>query len=571
MTESSSAEAIIPPPPASMSSTDATSNAPRDGDARLPFRDRLRAALPHLLLLLPLLAAIVFVQRSSVPFPTTDEWFFLEAGMQFDGVPLFSGDAFAFDRDDYPRNYCGHPVAAPFLLYRPIEEWTSYDSRYLMYLTVAGFALQAWFFRRRMVTSSLWALPIFMLMLSPSHYMEFMWGWQFTLAFSLLFPIAGLFVLDGMPMTSLAGRAWRVAACALLCLLGALSSAPGLFGAPCAALLVALKPLRRLEKACWMAVFLLSAFGTWKWLLHDPDPPASISFRMFPQTLTALGGTIWSTPFGMFEFGLNLLTITGAVIVACFVAVLLRAAAEDVLSRLAFGASVAVFGLLCVLSVTLVRTYLGNWHLQLALPAVCGAYACAWVLWRTDRSRYAAVPFFTLLACLAAGVVGWFAGLTNYGPEYSRYVHNVQTYALNYLEQPDLPHPHPPGPVLTPRHVLFLSAKENPMFADVPPPGKLHPLPAAARVFVEQEEVARPLSLSGGSKPRVLTVAIPRSTRARGIVARFGDEMLVLRRIHADLAGLECCAEPETACFAGMVLSSRLGAGPKDVRFAWFE
>ena len=41
--------------------------------------------------------------------------------------------------------------------------------------------------------------PLVVLLFSPSHRLEFLWGWQFTIAFSIVFTIAGLCVADAIP------------------------------------------------------------------------------------------------------------------------------------------------------------------------------------------------------------------------------------------------------------------------------------------------------------------------------------------------------------------------------------
>src|ERR1700675_2377802 len=145
------------------------------------LRHRPTEALPHLLLLVPLLAAILFVRRYSIAFPLTDEWLFVRGAISLQSVDPFTSNGLADTLSRIPMRLSEHWVVVPFLVYYPIASWTHFDSRWFMYITVAVFALEALLYRRYLVTSSLGALPIVLLLFSPSHYMEFMWGWQLTL------------------------------------------------------------------------------------------------------------------------------------------------------------------------------------------------------------------------------------------------------------------------------------------------------------------------------------------------------------------------------------------------------
>jgi hypothetical protein len=528
--------------------------------------------LGHLLLLVPIVGAILFVRRFSIALPLTDEWFFLQGVISLENVDLLSIHGLAEAQDRFPGYINGHYVAVPFLFYRAVAGWAHYDSRLFIYVTVVVFALEALLFRRRIVTSSVWALPVFLVVFSPSHYMELMWGWQFTIAFSIGFTLLGLSILAPTPATSgWRARALRIAACLVCCTLATLSSAPGFFAFPCAMLLVLLAPLEKREKALWAGLFVLATVLVYAWLWRDASSSLSLRPRTPLQLFTALGGTILGTPEALFEFGVDPRSITGLLVVASLAAIVVRAAIVGALGRLSLALSITAFGLLCIASATLTRTFLGNWHLQLAVPAVCGAYSAGWLLWRADRSVHAAVPFFTLLAILVAGTWGWFAGFAVHGPAYNRYVRSVESFAKARLEHPELARPYPPGIVLTPEMILFLSAQEHPMFADIPAPGTLRPLPEGARVFVGQDEVGTSPSLIRGGGPRMLTVVVPSDARARGAVAQFGGTTLVLRRIHARHNGLACCRGPLVACFAGLVLDAPLGHDPQIVRLSLYD
>jgi len=198
-------------------------------------------------------------------------------------------------------------------------------------------------------------------------------------------------------------------------------------------------------------------------------------------------------------------------------------------------------------------------------------YAAGWRLWRIDRTRGSAVPFFAMFGLFVLGVVGWWNGIARYGPKFGEYHASVERFAKHYLEEPDLPIPYPGSIHLTPELILFLSANGHAIFDDVPPPKSLRPLPAESRVFVDQDEVALPLTLASTGHARMLTVSIPASANARGVVARIGSTTLVLRRIRARHNGIKCCFGDETPCYAGLILTAPLRDGPQTVELSLFD
>jgi hypothetical protein len=336
-------------------------------------------------------------------------------------------------------------------------------------------------------------------------------------------------------------------------------------------LLVALKPFELRRKIAWIGLiaivgavlYLMLMKGYRRGFLPGPRVPF--------QFLTSLGGPIFGTPHVMTEFGVDASSLAGILVLVCSIAIVVRAARIGALEQVALPLSIGAFGFLSLATSALARKWLGNWHLQLALPALCGMYAAGWRVWRIDRTRHSAVPFCGLLGLLILGVCGWWAGITRFAPVLGDYHKSVATFARHYLEEPDLPVPYPGSIQLTPELILFLSAHEHPLFDDMPPPASFRPLPADARVFVGQDEVALPLTLSAVGHVRMLTVSVPASAKARGVVARIGSTKLVLRRIHGRHNGIRCCSDDASPCYAGLILTAPLEDGPRNVELSLFD
>lgn len=535
----------------------------------------LAAILCTALLVIPLLASIAFVHDFSTTFPLTDEWFFVHKIISLQGADFLSFSGIADALSIFPTKFAEHCVTFPFLFYWPIAEWSQFESRWVIYLTVAAFCVQALLFRLFLVRSSLWVLPIVLLLFCPSHYMEFLWAWQFTLAFSIVFPLIGLVIIDRMPVAEeLRSQGKYIAAGVAFILLGTASSAGGFFGFPCAMLILALKPLPRVAQAAWIGVLALIGVALYAAFMHDPGRVASMGFRQVMYVFTALGATIWGSPVGLFEFEPDIRSTTGFVIFACTVAVVVRAMVIRALPQLALALSVTLFGYLCVVPIAMTREYLGNWHLQYALPAVCGAYAAGYTLWKADRSVPSALPFFGLVVLLTSCLFGWHRGFTEYGPAYHAYIRSIESYVKHNLVEPGLPRsfPHLGEWDMDARTLLFLSAHEHPLFANARPPARVRPVPWTSRVFVDQAEVLLPLKVFGGQgRVAVLTIAVPGEPRARGVLAQIGSATLVLRRVHASHTGSACCSEPNTVCFMGMIVPRLLADGAQPVQFSVFE
>ena len=542
------------------------------------------ALLPGALLLLPAAAAVAFVHAFGRALPLTDEWHYVRALRWLHDVDWSSLAGWREAYRLYPKTWYDHIVALPFVAYAPVAEATHYDSRWAIALTVAAFAGQVFIYRAALVPSAWAVLPIALVVFCPSHYMEFLWGWQATVTFSVVFPLAGLAFLDGIadPATGRVRLARTAAGLALL-LFGVFSSSGAVFALASAVLVVGLSRIGWWRKAlvlgaCAVAAGL-AAIVYIRLMRSDPGhvPLAArhvvFRWREAMDVCTALGAALWGSPVGLSEFGLDARSAGGLAIVALTAVVAGRAAVQRSLPKLALPLGVALMGILCMASIAMARPYLGNWHVQYALPAVCGGYAAAYALWRVDRTLWAGVPFFALSALLVSSVVGYYEGFTRYGPDYQRYVRSIEDYQFRNLTEPGLPTPYPPqGPnEMDAQLFLFLEAHGHPLFADASPPRPAGPLPRGARVFRDDAELPRPAMLEGGAgKVSVLTVVVPGPTTAGGVRARIGDENVRLRRVHPEHVPA-AARSPNATHFMAVIVPSRLPAGVQRVDLEMLE
>ncbi|MEO6709577.1 MAG: hypothetical protein ABIP42_08355, partial [Planctomycetota bacterium] len=391
---------------------------------------------------------------------------------------------------------------------------------------------------------------------------------EFTLALSVLFPLAGLSVVDRIEV----GDRWRakygkLAIGLLLVLLGALSSFGGLFGFVCVPLLLLLGPLERKSRLALVAPAVVIAALVWIWLYSDAHAGTSVGMREVWVVLTALGGTIWGTPVGLSEFGFDLRSATGGLILACLMACFVVAVRSRRVTKIALPLSFAAFGLLCLAAIAVGRPYLGNWHLQYALPAVCGSFACTYGMWREQTSSPSRVaPLVLMSAILLASLNGCLRGFTEYGPGYRAYVSTLERTALRLLEHPALAQNLPAGPQLDADLILYFAASGHPLFAPDHPP-RLDRVIDEARVFARRIELTEPRSIHGPINKRVrFTVLLEPAATVRGMVLEIGDVHLPLRRISPALAGIPDLHGEK--CFTGVLLPGRVGAGQHAVR-AW--
>lgn len=529
--------------------------------AKTPLR-RLLHCLPLAVLALPVLTALLFVAFYNTGMPLTDEWAFTKSIMALENIDKRGTEWLGEVLKIAPWRFSDHWVAVPFLIYWLLAGLTHFNSTVFIVITLATFTAQLAIYRRYIVPSTAAVLPIALVLFSPAHYMELLWGFQFTLALSIIFPMTGLLILDRVYSddSSLLGFA-KLASALTLFVLGTLSSSGGFFGLPVAAVVFWLKQGTVRSRLVGSGTFVLMSTIVYFTLMNRFSHGIKVDVPDTFHVLTALGGTIWGTPVGIFEFGPGLLSATGAVILACLVFSVARAYKTGQLPAIALPLAFALFGLLCLAAIAVRRHYLGNWHLQYALPSVCGTFACAYIVRKRDRSAFTIAAYVILYVTLSLSLVGYYRGFAEYGPSYYGYIDSIENYALRHLEEPDLPKPFPKAWEIGADLVLFLAAHEHPLLRRIPP-RHFESQAVGARIFVDGVQPVdspdRTVSLLGPNRNRMrITVALA-NAKGRAMV-QIGDLLLPLFRLHPLHTGIAACAG--TPCYAGIVLPERLPAG----------
>jgi len=524
------------------------------------------AGLRNLALLPPLLVAVWFVHKYARELPLTDEWFYVHALRGLHDVDFGTLAGWGEALRLYPAKFNDHLVVVPFWFYAPIAELTGYDSRWAIALTVAAFAGQVWVFRGWVLRSAWAAVPVALVIFCPSHYMEFLWGWQITLTFSVVFPLAGLAVVVGAAEATTRGAMVRRAVLAVgWLLLGVFSSAGAAFAFLAAVLIVWLKPLPLTRKAVLAAGVLGVGLTVYFAFMRTGPQKLSFGVREFWDVMTALGATLWGSPVGLFDFKFDGRSAGGLAVTVCTAAALARGLVSGRLGQLALAAGITLFGYLCMASIAMSRPFLGNWHVQYALPAVCGGYAIAYLVWREDRSWWARVPFFALVALLTSSGYGYYKAITDYGPDYLRYIQSIENYQLLNLVEPGRPTPYPPqgGNDMTGRLFLFLAAHDHALLDKVPELKSAGALPAEAKIYLDQSLVpGRPLQLGrNGAKVAWLTFAVPGRPTWRAVKVKLGGQTLIAWRVHPTHVDPACLQADETY-FMAALLPERLPRAP---------
>lgn len=481
----------------------------------------------------PLIAAVIFVHRFAGPLPLTDEWGYTHALRLWHGVDLTSWEGIRSAGEIYPARHSEHLVVLPFIIYAPLMELFNYDSRFIIYLTVASFAVLAGLFRPVFKTNPwLWTL-VCLILFCPSHYMEFMWAWQITLTWSVLFSVLGLTFIDRRePATPIRNTFYGVSAITM----GTLSSAGGFFGFPAALLLVWLRENTRPTKLIQSAIVVGAGIFIYFTSMSSAARELSVGAREIWYILTVLGGTLWGTPVAMTEFRLGPTSIGGLGVLIALGAVVIRTVVIKKWADLALPLSITAFGFLCIAPIAISREYLGNWHLQYALPIFCGGLAGAYRLHQWDRSKWSLGALALLVVLLSSSLVGYFRGFQKRGPEYRAYVQGIEEYTQMKLWEHwrgrSYPEQHPDRDMDLDL-ILFLAAHDHPTLRVEFAADDLAPLPPRSRIWINREPQPLPLSLSEGPTGRArVIVGIPSQESIRLVVGQNAEFQTTLRPVH---------------------------------------
>jgi hypothetical protein len=165
---------------------------------------------------------------------------------------------------------------------------------------------------------------------------------------------------------------------------------------------------------------------------------------------------------GIFKFGIDKNSLTGLALVLALVLVLARARRR--ISSLALPIALIALGLGPIAASGASRPYLGNWHLQMVLPAVCGIYAAAYIVWQRDRSLFSGALLAGVALLLLLNFDGYRLGFTVFGPGYRNYVSQIERYILSYTPSLEKPFPHPGDRDIDAEMINFLREKQHPLF-----------------------------------------------------------------------------------------------------------
>jgi hypothetical protein len=404
---------------------------------------------------LPLLAALVFVAMFAIATPLTDEWLLLRNAAIADSMGW--ADPGATIQAMTWKIY-QHPLILPNLLYLAIGPLVAYDSRAFVAITLACFALILLAFRARVASGGLVALPVALVLFSPGHFMEFLWGFQFAMALSIALPVAGLALADRVPGDAPWPRAaLHFLGALLLVTLGVLSSAGGAFAFPALAALCLCKQ-QGWERRIAGAIVAGAAFAYAVQLLSGVEAGARVASAADAiKGAAMLGAVLLGSPVAVSPQSMPGLALVGIAVLACMLAACVLALRAGSIGKIAFPIGLFVFGITSVAAIAVSRDYVGNWHLAAALPALVGMYGAAIVVCRDSPQ-----PALRTLRIVATGLmllslVGYAQGFGKRGPDYQRYALSIRAYMDAYLEDPGAARPFPVtgGWDYDPRMALF--------------------------------------------------------------------------------------------------------------------
>lgn len=401
---------------------------------------RLSRFLPWL----PFVGACLFVWMFGRPTPLTDEWNLLRGALRLSQAHTLGETIDALVWFSYT-----HCVIVPFLFfYVPIEFLTGFDSRALMILTLLCHASILVTLARRLAPPPWVLLLVGLVLFSPARYVEILWGFEFTIALSIAFPVWALYVLDGTAAADDARTFTRqVGTATLLLVLGVLSSAGAFLGFGAAIVVVAVKSLTLRRRA--LAAGSILAMGTLLYLLmaHRVEATGQVATSPFLGLLTCAGGTLVSGPVAFEQFSWNTTTWLGLGVIVAAVLLVVRAARLGFLHEVALPVGLIAFGLLASTAIAVNRAYIANWHLEHMLPTIGGTLVLAWVSWQRSGRRIDQALCAGVSCAMLSCIVGWSYGFRTGGPEFNEYARSIEHYIATYERDPGQAMPFPPmGP-----------------------------------------------------------------------------------------------------------------------------
>ena len=279
-----------------------------------------------------------------------------------------------------------------------------------------------------------------------------------------------------------------------------------------------------------------------------------IDLRNVLFILTALGSAILGMPDAFTQFGVNARSATGAAVCFILVAAIITAARHRVMPSIALPAGIFTFGLCSIAAIAVARQYLGNWHLVYAIPAVTASYAAAYTVFREVRSLAAAQLSISAATILLLGLIAYYNGFVQYGPQYNAYIHSIEQYARTYLANPTQAKPFPGtgGWDLDADMVWFLASRKHQVFAESD-----RAILSATRVPVPQAKfvIARNSAVSGAAAHALVVASLPADETAAGLILRAGNADVVLRKTDPRLVAQDSCTRE---CFSAWLATNQI-------------
>jgi hypothetical protein len=522
-------------------------------EAMVPFKnanvktDQIENFNYHFLIgwFLVLITTLIFIALYASSFPLTDEWLFLR-----NAITLYQN---GFDITSLSYHIYNHPVHIPTLIYLIFGYLFQYNSYVFILITVACFSGIIWIIHTR-VKMTFWQVFILStIVLGTGHYMEYMWGNQFHLALSIFFSVAGLAIFDLINQNhKFKNKLFFSFSGLILIICGIFSSAGAIFTFLALICLVALKRIKYKEKIILISISLCLFIGFYFYLTKSGHKSLNLSFlNIYGNLFTAFGGVLVGTPVAIYQFKLNLSGILGISLFCIATISIIYGFLHNKITKIIFPISLIIFSCLCISAIALARNYLGNWHLQFAMPGVAGIFCIGLQLKRELKNKFIKILNILTYLVILFTIFGFIRGFSNYGPNYRNYVVGIEKYAGNFLQNPrqNLPFPSTGGWNLNRDMILFLSVNHHPFFKKE---NNYHMANAKQQIlpssfYIENKRIRLPITSSESlawlplQKRYSLVIAgfVKYRMATNNTIIKIFDKKYVLHKINPDLIEID--------------------------------
>jgi hypothetical protein len=533
---------------------------------------------------IPLLALLVYFRMFAPSLPYWDEWFYVRHVLRLQDYSIFDVSDWAKLMECWPVNFREHKVAIPFLLYWPVCTVFHFDSRWVIGLIVLLFLVKSRLYCIP-VRHHVWSqFPCVLVVLSTSHYMEFLWGWQITITLSVLFAIGGIFVVSKgsglsesgfrirrgfFSASSLIAASWallssRITISSIGFLFAFYSSTSGIFGFIVGIPLLYLSKYSHRERVCGTVVYSLLFWFCFMSIERSGEAFVSVlSLRNFVYVFYSIGALLFSCAEGVYD-----LHVIGYVIAGVSVCLLIGIwffrvwRSGDSFQRYSLPVGYMLYGFFCIYSISASREYVGNWHLQHVIPIVCGAYAASFILKEFNPDRWSYGLYYSFWIVCMSSVIGSVSAFSVHGPFQKKAMDETAWMFPRHLEAPSPKFKRLENAFgLSIDEVLFLSAYGHPVFSDdraaswVPVDDRVNLSVFFGGDLVLQSRPGHFRIPQADRSARLLAVVEGNDSKFKKLKAVFGDRELILRKIDP------IHFEPSTdfhgdSCYAGWLMPS---------------